>query len=124
MTNEIIKSTEDTEGSWLFVYWEEVNMGKTWITMQLNYFQDKFKIRTLLVIKRMSKRSHSIMEQSKQNHAVTSNTFVLPETSFLSNKYLPFLTCHALDMQWMHCTYFCSVNKKLNTVHWKKKKSN
>lgn len=102
MTNEIVKNTEDTEGSWHFVYCEEVNIGDISITVQLNYFQNKYKIGTLIVIKRTSKPSHSIMEQSKQNHAVTNNTFVLSETSFLPNKYLPFSTCHALDLE--QCT--------------------
>lgn len=68
-----------------------VIMGDISITMQLNYFQDKFKILTSIVIKRMSKTSHSIMEQSRQNHAVTNNTSVLSETSFLSNKKSAFL---------------------------------
>lgn len=40
-------------------------MGDTSIMMQLNSFQDKFKIHTLIVIKRMSKPSHSIMRTER-----------------------------------------------------------
>lgn len=55
MTNEIMKSTEDTEESWHFAYWEEVNMREILITMQLYYFQNKFRIRILPAIKKNAK---------------------------------------------------------------------